>query len=428
MRKNIASITGNMNVSLEEFDTDEMEVHSQMQLESALDTDTVSNEIQSIADSRLALENLHESLLTLKAQGKGLSLESSQFVQYYINDIGNKLGASSKSAALESYSDDNKRLDIALESVTNKLSALIMSNLTGVGWVILKVQKHFQDSEAKNLQLKRDLEVAISSYEKQGQTSSEEITGSFGSALLKDNQSKPSNSVVIANVKQFTDKVNDPAKEKAIKTIVDAGGDIIKMIRSNWFFTSNSENTELKNILEELKTAIQDYAKTEQDVIGQGKIKLEFDDEGEPSLQKNVVNKETGTITFKPLNDNEFKELSRELIKLADLNIEIGKKVVQLLDKTKSVMGWSWVNGIFRLGPMITATVATVAATAVAGPVAGAVVGGVSKAVRVPSRDIYQAMRYSIFVNILREFMSQDAMQRAKVIAEGTLLIKKSTA
>lgn len=140
MRKNIASITGNMNVSLEEFDTDEMEVHSQMQLESALDTDTVSNEIQSISDSRLALENLHESLLTLKAQGKGLSLESSQFVQYYINDIGNRLGASSKSAALESYSDDNKRLDIALESVTNKLSALIMSNLTGVGWVILKVQ------------------------------------------------------------------------------------------------------------------------------------------------------------------------------------------------------------------------------------------------------------------------------------------------
>lgn len=428
MRKNLAALTGNTFVSMEEMDSTQNELHAQMQLENELDTNTISNELQSISDSRVALENLHESLLMLKEQGKGLSMESSKFVQFYMNDIDNKIGTVNKTVSLESYADDNKRLDVALESITNKLSALIKSNFTGIGWVIMKVRKYFEESEAKNAQLKRDLESAIQAYDSNGKTDKEEISGAFGGALLKNNTSKPSNTEVISNVKQYVKKVNDPSKRQSIETILESGGEIIKMIRSNWFFTSTKENRELTHILENLKSAITTYAETENDVIGQGRLKLEFDDEGEPNLQKNLQKEVTGQFTFKPLDEKEFKEFSQELIKLADINIETGKSMMALLDKTKSAMGWSFVNQVFRLGPMITATAATVAATLVAGPVAGVVVGKAAQAVRIPSRDIYQAMRYSIFVNILQEYMRQDAMQRAKVLAEGTMLIKKSTA
>lgn len=428
MRRNIASFLENTSLGMEGLDADQQEVYSQNQLQSVMDDNVITADIQSIQESQVALEKIHETLLALKFAGKGLSLEGAQFAQIYLDDVDNKLGIVNRKISLESYGDDHQRLDVALEGIGNKISALIMSNFTGVGWIVLKILKHLDSSEAKNIHLKNSLESAIIQYEQNGKTQAESVSGSFGAALLKDHTTNPANSVVIANVKQYVGKIDDPIKERAIEKVLDAGTGIIKMIRSNWFFTSSKENEELKSILEELKTAITEYAQTEEGIIGQGKYKIEFDDEGEPSLKKNVTKQHDANTTFKPLDEKEFAELSKELIRLADININIGKKMAKILEKTKSTYGWSFANGVFRLGPTITSMVATVAATAVAGPVAGAATSKLLNTIRVPSRDIYQAMRYAGFVSTLQQLMMHDSMQRAKVLAEGTLLIRKSTA
>lgn len=425
MRKNIASFAKSTSFGMEEMGAEENEVNSQIQISDGMDIATVESDIQVLQNTQAALGSLHMGLLDLKESGKGLSLESAKFVQYYLSDVDNKLGGE-KSVSLESYTSDTQRLDLALEGIGHKLQAVWLSNFTSLGWAVAKLVKAFEDNGAKGLALKSSLEKAIRQYEENGQSKEESITGNFGAALLKDDRSNPQNATIINNVKEYANKADSHDKFTAIKVITDSGKEIIDMIRGNWFFTSNKDNEKLKDIMHRLSAAIQDYSGSEKGTIGQKTYEVNIDESGDPSIRRLRLDKGETTFTFKPLSDKEFQEFSKHLLKLAEENIYTSKESVKILDKMGSVMGWSWVNGVFRVGPYITAAIAGFVVGNVLG--AAAAVGAKFVASRVPSRDIYTASRYFLYASVVRHMLYYGMLERNKVIAEGTLLIKRSTA
>lgn len=418
MRVNIASIVANNYVGMENMDEAEYAVLNERQQDMAVDGEAMSKEMDMLNQTQTALESILVGLQDLKANGKGLSLESAKFVNIFLSDANAKLGSGKTRAALESITTDQQRLDIALESVTDYLLGIVKSKLSFYMWIAMHISESFNDFKQKSIKLKEDLKRAISEYESKGPTSEQTVTGSFGESLLKDNDTNPSTSVIINNVRQYADKINNPAKIKALETVTAAAEDVIGKIRSNWFFASGHDVQELEAIKSDMSGALRAYDETEKDVIGQGYYNLTFDENGVPRATRAVMSKQKGAKTFKPLTENEFRQFSQELNKICDRSIALADAYKRQADKLRAIYGFSAVNNILRLGPKI----AGILAGFVAGPLGSMV------AASIPSRDIMQAMLFTNYMDTLRMYMYHDAKQREKVLADGIVLIKKSTA
>lgn len=418
MRVNIASIVANNYVGMENMDEAEYAVLNERQQDMAVDGESVSKELDMMTQTQAALESILVGLQDLKANGKGLSLESAKFVNIFLSDANAKLGTSKARPSLESFTTDQQRLDMALEGVADYIIGIIKSKMSAYMWIAHYISESFDDHKSKAIRLKNDLKQASDQYRQSGQTSQETITGNFGEHLLKEHETNPSNSAIISNVKQYAAKINDPAKVKALEVVTDSADDVIKKIRSNWFFSSQSDMEELQGIRENMASAIRAYEQTEHGVIGQGQYNLTFDDNGAPRVSRAVVSKQKGAKTFKPLSENEFNQFSQELNNICDRSIALADTYMRHAKKIRSVYGFSFVNNILRLGP----TIASILAGFVAGPI-GSMAAGL-----VPSRDIMQAMLFTNYMDSLRTYMYFDAKQREKVLADGIMLIKKSTA
>lgn len=418
MRVNIASIVANNYVGMENMDEAEYAVLNERQQDMAVDGEAMSKEMDMLTQTQAALESILVGLQDLKANGKGLSLESAKFVNIFLSDANAKLGGGKTRAALESITTDQQRLDIALEGAMDYLIGIIKSKMSFYMWIAHYISESFDDHKSKATKLKSDLKQAVNQYRQSGQISQETITGNFGDNLLNGHDSNISNSVIISNVKQYANKINDPAKVKALEVVSAAADDVIKKIRSNWFFSSQKDMEELQSIRDDMANALRDYDKTEQGVIGQGQYNLTFDDNGAPRLSRAVVSKQKGAKTFKPLNENELNQFSQELNSICDSSIKLADIYLRQAKKIRSIYGFTFVNNILRLGP----TIAAILAGFVAGPIAS------MAASLVPSRDIMQAMLFTNYMDTLRTYMYFDAKQRERVLADGIVLIKKSTA
>lgn len=418
MRVNIASIVANNYVGMENMDEAEYAVLNERQQDLAVDGETMSKELDALSQSQTALESIIVGLQDLKASGKGLSLESAKFINIYLSDANSKLGSGKPRASLESFTTDQQRLDVALEGAMDYLMGIIKSKISFYMWIAHYISESFDDHKSKAIKLKNDLRHAVDQYHQSGQTSQETVTGNFGDNLLNDNDAGVSNSVIINNVKQYAKKISDPAKVKALEVVSDSADDVIKKIRSNWFFSSQKDMEELQDIRENMANALRDYDKTEQGVIGQGRYSLTFDDNGAPRLSRAVISKQKGAKTFKPLNESELNQFSQELNSICDGGIKLADIYLRQAKKIRSIYGFTFVNNMLRLGP----TIASILAGLVAGPLAA------MAASLVPSRDIMQAMLFTNYMDTLRAYMYFDAKQRERVLADGIMLIKKSTA
>lgn len=418
MRVNIASIVANSYVGMEEMDSAEYAVLNERQQDLAVDGEAMSKEMDMMTQSQVALESILTGLQDLKANGKGLSLESSKFVQIYLSDMNSKFGSTKTRVSLESFTTDQQRLDIALEGAMDYLTGIIKSKLSFYMWIAHYISESFDDHKSKAIKLKSDLKQAVDQYRQSGQTSQETVTGNFGDNLLNDHDADVSNSVIINNVKQYAKKINDPAKVNALEIVSNAADDVIKKIRSNWFFSSQRDMEELQSIRDDMANALRGYDKTEQGVIGQGHYNLTFDDNNTPRLSRAVVSKQKGSKSFKPLNESELNQFSQELNNICDSSIKLADIYLRQAKKIRSIYGFTFVNSILRLGP----TVASILAGFVAGPIASMAAG------LVPSRDIMQAMLFTNYMDTLRTYMHFDAKQRERVLVDGIMLIKKSAA
>lgn len=418
MRVNIASIVANNYVGMENMDEAEYAVLNERQQDMAVDGESMSKELDMMTQTQAALESILVGLQDLKANGKGLSLESAKFVNIFLSDANAKLGSSKVRPSLESFTTDQQRLDIALEGAMDYLIGIVKSKLSFYMWIAHYIAESADDHKSKAIKLKNDLRQVVDQYRQSGQTSQETITGNFGEHLLNDHDSNPTSSVIISNVKQYAKRIDDPAKVKALEVVSDAADDVIKKIRSNWFFSSQKDMEELQGIRDNMANALRDYDKTEQGVIGQGKYNLTFDDNGAPRLSRAVVSKQRVARAFKPLNESEVNQFSQELDNICDSGIKLADIYNRHAKKIRSIYGFTFVNNILRLGP----TIAAILAGFIAGPIA-------SMAARlVPSRDIMQAMLFTNYMDTLRTYMYFDAKQRERVLADGIMLIKKSTA
>lgn len=418
MRVNIASIVANNYVGMENMDEAEYAVLNERQQDLAVDGETMSKELDSLTQSQVALESILIGLQDLKASGKGLSLESAKFINIYLSDANAKLGSGKTRVSLEALTTDHQRLDMALEGAADYLIGIIKSKMSFYMWIAHYISESFDDHKSKAIKLKNDLKQAVDQYRQSGQTSQEAITGNFGDNLLNGQDTNISNSVIISNVKQYANKINDPAKVKALQVVSDAADDVIKKIRSNWFFSSLKDMEELQGIRDDMANALRDYDKTEQGVIGQGQYSLTFDDNGAPRLSRAVVSKQKGAKAFKPLSESELNQFSQELNNICDSSIKLADIYLRQAKKIRSIYGFTFVNNILRLGP----TIASILAGLVAGPLAATAAG------LLPSRDIMQAMLFTNYMDTLRTYMYFDAKQREKILVDGIMLIKKSAA
>ena len=416
MRTRISDLVST-NFALEEIDNEQSAVINERQEELALDGETVSNELESLDQTQAALESILIGLHDLKAKGAGLSLESSRFIQIYLQEANNKVGSDKRYAALESQVNDMRRLDAALESVGDYLLGVLKTKISGFLWLISHITEFFDAEREKAMRLKQDLNAAAQAYERAGATT-EDFTGAFGDSLFKQNDSGTSNAVIVSNLKQYSTKINSPAKVKSLEIVTRCAEDVINKIRSNWFFSSDKDVEDLEKLKVEMTGAVRAFEETETGVIGHGRYTLTFDDEGIPRVTRNVISNQKNSRTFKPLNQSEFKQVKQELDKICDRGIELSKAYFKHMEKARSIYGYTQVNNYIRIAPHLLSMLAGF----VAGPI-GAMVAG-----SLPSRDILQAMVFTTYMDTLRFYMLHDAKQRNKIVTDGIMLIKRSTA
>lgn len=418
MRVNIATIVASGHLGMESISDEDYTALNDRQSEMAVDGEAMSKELDILTQTQASLEGILVGLQDLKKSGKGLSLESAKFVNVFLSDAEAKLGSGKARVSLESFSSDQQRLDIALEGVTDYLMGIIKAKVSGYMWIASHLAEYFDEHKTKAIKLKADLAQAISRYNQSGPTTAETITGDFGNSLLKDYESNPSTSVILSNVKQYASKMEDPAKMRALQVVSDSTDDVIEKIRKNWFFTSGSDVEELEKIRSNMASALRDYDNAEQGMIGQGYYNLTFDDDGAPRLTRAVMSGQKGMKTFKPLSESEMVQFSQELNKICDASIRIADMYTRHFKKLRSLYGFSFVNGILRLGPKLMGMLASL--------VAGNLVGGIVAAI--PSRDILHAMMFTNYMDVLRMYMHHDTKQREKVITDGVALIRRSAA
>lgn len=384
----------------------------------AVDGETMTKELDSLTQTQLALESILEGLYDIKQKGKGLGIENARFVQICIGDIGARLGVDRPVISLESVTTDGMRLDMAMEGVVEYISAILKSKLSLFVWAADFIFQFFDNSKAKFVKIKTELEKVIHEYEMYGVSEKEKIEGNFGDSLFKSTDTNTSNSTIIKNLQQYLTKINDPAKTKAMDDILSAADDVINKVRDNWFFSSSRDARYIEKNRQKMRSALISFVETENDIIGQGKYTTEFDDKGTPSLKRVVLSKENKTNIFTPLDKSEFEKIKKQLIDIVSRGSELTDYYIRESKKARSLYGYSGINGILRLGPKILKAMASF----VAGPIAAA------GAAAIPSRDIFQAMMFSNYMDVLRVYMYHDAQQREKILTDAMTLIRKSTA
>ena len=423
MKKNIASFVQQNHFAFEEFDQSQIAQIDENLVENELDGEAISGEIAKADQAIVTLESMYYSLTQLKQQGKGLSMEAGNFVQIYLGAVNKDFAINQKSIGFESIGSDAERLEVALENIPSTILAIVKSKIAGIMFLFSVAFKYFEKGKEKAAVTNNLLKKAINQYNQSGSIADKEFTAVAIDGLVKQDAGAVNTGTVISNVKEYANASISESGTKALETVVDKADDIIKMIRKNWFFTSNADMRVIDKINSEMKSALMDYASKGDKTIGAGKYKLEFTDDYTPMATKNENSGGTmnGNVSteLKTMSESEFKTFSSALLDISEEDIKAAKNYYEIFKKTQSIYGWSTVNTAFRLGPMLTAALA-----ATINPVLGKVVARVVPA----SRDIHNAMLLTNYMDVLKLYLFHEARARNKVLLQGIDLIKKQTA